>query len=117
MPTAAPQVAAAFSDSTSAVPALPDQPGRQAAMAQTVAMGGLLPANRILAYYGHPHDENMGILGEYELADLLATLREEAARYETADPARPVIPAFEVIATVAQNWPTESGHFLLDTDQ
>ncbi len=85
-------------------------------MAETVAMGGLLPANRILTYYGHPHDPNMGILGEYEKEELLAILLEEAARYQAADPSRPVIPAFEVIATVAQNWPTPTGHYLLDTD-
>ncbi|MFM9106731.1 MAG: hypothetical protein ACKOWF_08530 [Chloroflexota bacterium] len=91
-------------------------PERLAAMAGSVAMGGLLPANRILTYYGHPHDPNMGILGEYEKEELLQILREEAARYAAADPTRPVIPAFEVIATVAQNWPTPSGHYLLDTD-
>lgn len=96
--------------------ALDRQSSRQPAMDRTVAMGGLLPANRILAYYGHPHDPNMGILGEYEKDDLLAILRKEAATYAAADPSRPVIPAFEVIATVAQNWPTESGHYLLDTD-
>jgi hypothetical protein len=94
-----------------------NDPARLAAMERTVAMGGLLPANRILAYYGHPHDPNMGILGEYEKEELLALLRAEAASYEAADPARPVIPAFEVIATVAQDWPTSTGHYLLDTDR
>ena len=77
---------------------------------------GLLPANRILTYYGHPHDANMGILGEYPREVLLDLLRAEAANYEAADPSRPVVPAFEVIATVAQGSPTQDGEYLLDTD-
>lgn len=91
-------------------------PEEQAVLAETIAMGGLLPQNRILAYYGHPHDPNMGILGEYGMADLLGLLRDEAANYEAADPTRPVIPAFEAIATVAQGWPAQDGQYLLDTD-
>lgn len=78
--------------------------------------GSLLPANRILTYYGHPHDSNMGILGEHEREDLLRLLREEAANYEAVDPSRPVIPAFEVIATVAQRDPGYDGTYILDTD-
>jgi len=78
--------------------------------------GAILPANRVLTYYGHPHDPNMGILGEYPKEELLALLRAEAADYEAADPSRPVIPAFEVIATVAQGWPAQDGQYLLDTD-
>ena len=81
-----------------------------------VEQGALLPAHRVLTYYGHPHDPNMGILGEYEKEDLLPLLLAEAANYEAADPTRPVIPAFEVIATVAQRDPGDDGDFLLETD-
>lgn len=79
--------------------------------------GALLPANRILTYYGHPHDQNMGILGEESIEDLERILREEAANYQAADPSRPVIPAFEVIATVAQPVPGNDGTYILDTDR
>ena len=94
----------------------PGSPEEQAINAQTIASGGLLPAHRILTYYGHPHDPNMGILGEYPKEELLQLLRAEAASYEVADPTRPVIVAFEVIATVAQGWPATDGTYLLDTD-
>jgi hypothetical protein len=57
----------------------------------------------------------MGILGEYEPDDLLVKLREQAAAYEAADPARPVLLALEVIATVAQPEPQYDGTYLLDT--
>jgi len=46
----------------------------------------------------------------------LPLLLAEAANYEAADPTRPVIPGFEVIATVAQGSPGSDGSFLLATD-
>jgi hypothetical protein len=78
--------------------------------------GALLPTYRILTYYGQPHDENMGILGEYSIEELHQRLVEEAANYEAADPSRPVLPAFEIIATVAQGDPGADGTYILDTD-
>jgi len=79
--------------------------------------GALLPKYRLLTYYGHPHDENMGIVGEYPKEELLAKLREQAAAYEAADPSRPVMIGFEVIATVAQRDPGVDGTYLLPTDK
>jgi hypothetical protein len=76
----------------------------------------LLPDYRIVVYYGHPHDPAMGIVGEHEIGQLAEILREEAANYAAADPSRPVIPAFEVIATVAQRVPGSDGTYILDTD-
>jgi hypothetical protein len=77
--------------------------------------GGLLPDNRVLAFYGFPGNPDMGILGEYEMDLLLEHLREQAAEYEAADPDHPVILAFEVIASVAQREPQSDGSYLLDT--
>ena len=76
----------------------------------------LLPEYRLVVYYGHPHDPAMGIVGEYEIEQLTEILREEAANYAAADPSRPVIPALEVIATVAQRVPGSDGTYILDTD-
>lgn len=89
----------------------------RAAPVEPAADGALLPTYRILTYYGHPHDENMGILGEYEMEELRDRLLAEASNYEAADPSRPVLPAFEVIATVAQPVPGDDGTFILDTDK
>ncbi|MGH2531304.1 MAG: hypothetical protein ACRDJW_03255 [Thermomicrobiales bacterium] len=77
--------------------------------------GAILPHYRILSFYGHPNDPNMGIVGEYGKEELLRLLREEQAAYEAAESSRPVMPAIEVIATVAQNWPTDEGQYLLTT--
>jgi hypothetical protein len=80
------------------------------------ADAALLPEHRIVLFYGHPHDPAMGIVGEHEIEDLAEILREEAANYAAADPSRPVIPALEVIATVAQRVPGSDGTYILDTD-
>lgn len=77
---------------------------------------GLLPQYRILTFYGHPHDPNMGIVGEHAVEEVHRMLLEEAARYEIADPTRKVLPAFEVIATVAQREPQADGTYILNTD-
>ncbi len=77
--------------------------------------GGILPDNRILAFYGFPGNPEMGILGEYDMQRLLELLREQAAAYEEADPSHPVVMAFEVIASVAQQFPQNDGSYLLDT--
>jgi hypothetical protein len=60
----------------------------------------------------------MGVLGEFpgDLDGLWAQLRDQAAAYEAADPTRPVYPAFEVIASVGQNWPAEHDTYLMHTD-
>ncbi len=80
------------------------------------ADGSLLPTYRIVTYYGHPHDEHMGIIGEYSKEEIAQRLQTEAANYEAADPSRPVITAFELIATVAQQDPGPDGTYILDTD-
>ncbi|MGE3798895.1 MAG: hypothetical protein AB7G88_13770, partial [Thermomicrobiales bacterium] len=76
----------------------------------------LFPANRILAYYGFPGNELMGILGEYDMETLLAILRDQAAEYEAADRSRPWLLAFEVIASVAQRDPGEDGLYIAYAD-
>ncbi len=77
--------------------------------------GALLPANRILTYYGYPGNDLMGILGEYDPDTLLAKLRDQASAYEAADPSRPVKVGFEVIASVAQRDPGADGKYISDT--
>jgi hypothetical protein len=65
-------------------------------------VGALLPFNRIVAYYGNFYSCRMGVLGEYPKEQMLAMLEVEVAKWETADPTTPVIPALEYIAVVAQ---------------
>lgn len=105
-----------FADGTAIEPV--DGPRQRAAPG--VTGDGLLPANRILTYYGFPTNPNMGILGEYGVNDDLDGLRDalldQAAEYAAADPSRPVRIGFEVIASVAQSEAGSDGMFLVYTD-
>lgn len=73
--------------------------------------GAILPTYRVISYYGHPNSDQMGILGEFSKEEVLRQLQEQGAAYEAADPAHPVKLAFELIATVAQNWPADNGTY------
>jgi hypothetical protein len=64
--------------------------------------GAILPAKRIIAYYGNPLSKRMGILGEVPPDEMLTRLDREVARWEKADPSTPVQPALHLIAVVAQ---------------
>lgn len=67
--------------------------------------GALLPANRIVAYYGNPLSKRMGILGEIPPDQMLARLEQTAAEWQKADTTVKVLPALHLIATVAQGQP------------
>jgi hypothetical protein len=71
--------------------------------------GSLFPGCRVVAYYGNPMSKRMGILGEIKPDSMLARLAKQAAAYAAVDSTRPVLPALELIATVAQAGPGRSG--------
>ena len=73
--------------------------------------GSVLPAKRIVAYYGNPLSKRMGALGEYPKDEMLRRLKGEVARWEQADPATPVQPALHLIAVVAQGAPGKAGKY------
>ena len=77
----------------------------EAADDDVVLPGSVLPARRIVAFYGNPNSERMGILGELKGDALLAKLREEVANWQRADPRTPVVPALHMIATMAASDP------------
>jgi hypothetical protein len=73
--------------------------------------GALLPARRIVAYYGNPLSKRMGALGEYEPQEMLRRLDKEVQAWQAADPATPVQPALHLIAVVAQGDPGPTGKY------
>src|SRR5262245_54126205 len=60
--------------------------------APTPLPGALLPAKRIVAYYGNPLSKRMGILGELPPEQMLARLDKEVTAWNKADPGTPVQP-------------------------
>ncbi len=64
--------------------------------------GSILPAKRIVAFYGNPLSKRMGVLGEYAPDTMLAKLDTVVRAWEAADPTTPVQPALHLIAVVAQ---------------
>jgi hypothetical protein len=75
--------------------------------------GAILPANRIIAFYGNPLSKGMGILGELAPEQMFARLDQEVAAWQKADPATPVKPAFHVIVVTAQGKPGPGGKYRL----
>ncbi|MSM38538.1 MAG: hypothetical protein GJT30_02795 [Geobacter sp.] len=73
--------------------------------------GSILPGKRIVAYYGNPQSKRMGALGEFPKDEMLARLKKEVAKWEKADPSRPVQPALHLIAVVAQGDPGKAGKY------
>jgi hypothetical protein len=67
----------------------------------------IFPEHRVVAFYGAPQDRELGALGIGPPRRAARRLRRQARPY--ARPGRPVLPAFELIATVVQNDPGEDG--------
>lgn len=71
--------------------------------------GSILPAHRIVAFYGNPYSKRMGVLGALPRDSMFVLLRTTAAEWAAADSTAPVRPALHLIATVAQGKPGRDG--------
>ncbi|HEY2374714.1 MAG TPA: hypothetical protein VGH98_01955 [Gemmatimonadaceae bacterium] len=77
----------------------------------TPLTGSILPARRIVAFYGNPLTRRMGILGAKPVDSMLARLDREVAAWAAADTTTPVQPALHLIAVVAQGTPGKDGKY------
>lgn len=82
----------------------------------TPLAGAVLPAKRIVAFYGNPLVKKMGVLGEYPVDEMLSKLDEQVAAWTKADPSTPVQPALHLIAVVAQGAPGKDGMYRMRMD-
>lgn len=71
----------------------------------------ILPDYRVVAYYGAPQDDELGALGIGSPASAVKKLNAQAKGY--ARKTRPVMPALELISTVAAADPGEDGRYNL----
>ncbi|HEX6419793.1 MAG TPA: hypothetical protein VFZ77_14935 [Acidimicrobiales bacterium] len=70
----------------------------------------VFPGRRLVALYGHPGTPALGVLGEQAVDAAIARARETAAGYGGLV-AEPVVPAFEIITTVATAAPGPDGDY------
>jgi hypothetical protein len=70
----------------------------------------LFPGHLLVALYGHPGTPGLGVLGHQDLAASIARARQVAAPYRKLSRV-PVVPAFEIIATVAEASPGPDGDY------
>lgn len=95
---------------------------RSVPLGQTLLAGkedpsdGPLKENRIVAYYGTPASELMGVLGESKPEAMMEDLKKQTAAYSNADPERPAVPAIEFIASIAQRDPGPDGLYVSQAD-
>ncbi|GAB3313663.1 hypothetical protein GCM10027451_27690 [Geodermatophilus aquaeductus] len=71
----------------------------------------LFPQHFMVALYGHPGTGALGVLGEQDADAAVQRARDTAAPYEALVPDATVVPAFEIIATVASEFPTEENDY------
>jgi hypothetical protein len=74
-----------------------------------------LAGRRMIALYGNPTIASLGSLGEQGLDASVARVKELAASYDAASDL-PVVPAFEIITTVASTTPGSDGNYSSETE-
>jgi hypothetical protein len=75
----------------------------------------LFPGRLLVALYGSPGSGALGVLGEQDLDASLERARQHAAAFDDLVDV-PVVPAFEIVATVASAVPGPDGNYSTETD-
>jgi hypothetical protein len=86
-----------------------DSPGAGGCPGQT-----MFPDRRVVALYGTQRSDRLGALGEQNPEASAVRLAEVAEPWRAGD--RPVLPAFELIATLATGTPEERGDYNIRAD-
>jgi hypothetical protein len=71
----------------------------------------LFPQHFLVALYGHPGTAGLGVLGEQDVDAAVQRGPRHRRAVRGAGAGRRVVPAFEIIATVASEFPTEEGDY------
>src|SRR5215216_6262572 len=75
----------------------------------------LFPGNRIIALYGSPSTPRLGVLGEQPLEQAIARAKQLANDYQPYATER-MMPALEIITTVASSSPTQNNDYSNELD-
>ncbi|MDK1358881.1 hypothetical protein QNO00_01180 [Arthrobacter sp. zg-Y1219] len=74
----------------------------------------VFPGRRMVALYGHPSGGSLGVLGEQGMDATIQLAKDTAARYQPYSE-EPVVPALEIITTVASSEAGDDGNFSTET--
>jgi voltage-gated potassium channel Kch len=74
----------------------------------------LYPGRQMIALYGHPGTPALGALGEQGVDGAIARAKQMAADYQSLVDV-PVVPAFEIVATVASNGAGPDGNYSFES--
>lgn len=91
------------------------QPPPSAASPAPAGPGTLIPGHRLVALYGHPDDPGLGVLGQQDLPATISRAQQVAAQYAPLSDV-PVLPALEIIATIADREAGADGDYSAETD-
>ena len=70
----------------------------------------MLAENLLVTWYGNQHSARMGVLGEFSGEARAAALRAQAAAYQKLT-SKHVLPAYQLVAVVAQPLPGNDGKY------
>lgn len=70
----------------------------------------VFPGRRMVALYGHPGSDALGVLGEQPLEETVERTQQVAEEYRSLVD-EPVVPVFEIITTVASSQPGPDGDY------
>ena len=77
--------------------------------------GAVIPGHRLVALYGYPDDPGLGVLGQQDLPTAITRVQQVAAGYAPLSDV-PVLPAFDIIATIADEEAGADGDYSDETD-
>lgn len=89
----------------------------QARTVEQLPGGGqvLFPGRRMVALYGSPITPALGVLGEQDPQASVARVQQLVEQYQPFSP-EPIVPAFEIIGTVASQDPGPDGNYTNEWD-
>jgi hypothetical protein len=108
LPVAA--LVAAVSVGSPALPPLPQSPAAAAALPAAPQPSSVLDTHLLVSWYGNPWTGRMGILGRHQGQALADGLNRQASAYAAVTRKR-VLPAYEMVAVVAQPLPGRDGRY------
>lgn len=110
-----PAVAASPATEPPAVPT--STPAPPAPTATPARPPSIFATAQVVAFYGSPRSPGLGVLGRFSDQDLVSWLKSESSIYDSLNGDRGVVPALDLIYSMAQSDPTSNGLYVRYLDE